>query len=171
MYLNVLLVIDAQEGFVTKEAKKLLGRLVKKASKTENIIIIATKFINTPMSNYVRLLNWDKMQEYDPAIKIIDEIQSKAKLVIEKNTYGSNELINQLKGLKPEKVFIAGADTDACVLKIAYDLFDAGFTPLVLEEYCMSSGGMDMHQTAIAMMERNIGKNSIIKTSNLDHIF
>lgn len=59
-------------------------------------------------------------------------------------------------------IFICGADTDCCVLKTATDLFEQSVMPIVLTEYCDSNGGPESHKSGIMVMDRLIGKKSIV---------
>ena len=61
----------------------------------------------------------------------------------------------------PEKLFIAGVDTDCCVLKIATDLFENNIRPVVLTNYCGSNGGSESHLAGIICMKRLIGEGQL----------
>lgn len=65
-------------------------------------------------------------------------------------------------GEVPTHIFICGADTDCCVLKTATDLFEQSVMPIVLTEYCDSNGGPESHKSGIMVMDRLIGKKSIV---------
>lgn len=59
------------------------------------------------------------------------------------------------------EAYIAGIDTDCCVLATAISLFEHNIRPVVLEQYCVSNGGDVSHQAAITVLERTIGLNQI----------
>ena len=92
-------------------------------------------------------------------------MQESADYVTEKSLYSACtdqgvELLNQL-GVT--EAYIAGIDTDCCVLKTALDLFERGIRPIVLTHFCASNGGPESHAAAITVLERNIGEPQIIK--------
>lgn len=64
-------------------------------------------------------------------------------------------------GIFPEKLFVAGADTDCCVLKIAADLFENNIRPVVLTNYFDSNGGSESHLAGITCMKRLIGEKQL----------
>lgn len=53
-------------------------------------------------------------------------------------------------------------DTDACVLANATYLFDNGFDITVYSKLCASTGGIDIHDVAIEIIEKNIGTKNIV---------
>ena len=67
------------------------------------------------------------------------------------------------EGKKPDYIFIAGVDTDCCVMKTAVDLFEQDIKPIVLLNYCNSNGGEVANQAGIQVMKRLIGQNQLIK--------
>ena len=74
------------------------------------------------------------------------------------------QLLSQCSnGKYPEQVFIAGVDTDCCVLKTATDFFEHNIRPVVLTEYCYSNGGQQSHEAGILCMKRLIGEKQLIK--------
>ena len=62
------------------------------------------------------------------------------------------------------EVFLAGFDTDGCVLATALDLFDQGIETFIIEPWCSSLGGQDMHDAAIKILNRSIGKDHVLLT-------
>jgi nicotinamidase-related amidase len=62
-----------------------------------------------------------------------------------------------LREQRIERAFVAGIDTDTCVLKIAMDLFDRSIEPLVLADCCASTAGLQAHLAGLAVLSRNIG--------------
>ena len=53
-------------------------------------------------------------------------------------------------------------DTDGCILKTAFDLFENNIRTYILQDYCMSSGGEKYHYEAIDILKRSIGEKFII---------
>lgn len=84
--------------------------------------------------------------------------------VVDKSTYGTD-----LAPLIPagSKVFVAGFDTDVCVQAIATRLFDAGIDVHVLEDLCGSSGGPAAHRAGLRVLQRIIGSNRLIYSTDV----
>lgn len=59
-------------------------------------------------------------------------------------------------------VFVAGIDTDACVLATCLSLFDAGMQPVLLADLCYSSGGMMAHESGLLTLRRQIGDENVM---------
>ena len=57
---------------------------------------------------------------------------------------------------------LCGIDTEACILKTAFDLFEKEYDVYVLKDYCASTLGVKRHNNAIAILKRNIDEKSII---------
>jgi len=62
----------------------------------------------------------------------------------------------------PDKVYICGFDTDACVLASTIEIFQAGIIPVVLADYCNSIGGIKYHNVRLICLERIISRKQII---------
>ena len=69
----------------------------------------------------------------------------------------NKELLNYI-----EEIYLCGIDTEACILKTAFDLFEKEYDVYVLKDYCASTLGVKRHNNAIAILKRNIGEKSII---------
>ncbi|MCD8094963.1 MAG: cysteine hydrolase [Ruminococcus sp.] len=128
--------------------------------------VVATKFLNYNNSVYEKLFDWNRLETEDDR-KLCRDFENYADVVVEKTVYtcvNSHFLqrICQLNdGVFPEKLFLAGADTDCCVLKIAADLFENNIRPVVLTNYCDSNGGPKSHLAGIACLKRLIGKKQL----------
>ena len=133
----------------------LVGRIKKYINDhiAEYDEIIGTVFENNEDSNFVKLLNWRGCMGYCSNIISCDRI-------IHKSSYGlSDNVIQDFKSYS--RVDIFGVDTDACVLAIAFLLFDAGINFRIISDCCFSSGGEKMHNIGIEIMKRNF-KNAVI---------
>lgn len=163
---NILIVVDMQNGFNRYEQTQYLAQKVVELTNSNYFdCILATRFLNKEGSQYTKFLNWHRLMK-SPEIDLVDGI--KADIVIDKWIYTciNHNFLKLLKDINegelPTHVFVCGADTDCCVLKIATDLFEQGIMPLVLTEYCDSNGGPNSHNAGILVMERLIGKRSLI---------
>lgn len=176
---NILIVVDMQNGFNRyAHMNKLASNVIKITNSGIFDCIIATRFINYEGSQYTKFLNWHRL--IDPQdIDLIPNI--KYDKVVDKKIYTcvTSEFVRMLKDINDQKVpthvFVCGADTDCCVLKIATDLFEQNIMPIVLTDYCSSNGGDESHKAGILAMNRLIGKKSlvsgeIIQKSDIENI-
>ena len=60
------------------------------------------------------------------------------------------------------KIFLCGIDTECCVLKTAFDLFEKEYDVYVLKDYCACMKGNERHNSAIEILQRNIGYDKVI---------
>lgn len=169
--LLIVVVVDMQNGFITPEIHTRVLGLLESG-------VLATRFINSPNSIYEQLFNWKDLETKDEQEIPADYAQYIDK-VIDKCVYNGinvnslQELCQLNEGKYPDKVFLVGMDTDACVLSTAVGLFEHGIRPIVLTRYCYSGGGEEYHRAGILCMERLIGERQlldieIMKSSNLD---
>ena len=70
----------------------------------------------------------------------------------------TEEFLEFIKNAGIEKLYLAGIDTDCCVMKTAYDCFDKEIPFEVLTDCCASTGGKSVHDAACMLMRRNQGK-------------
>lgn len=163
---SILIVVDMQNGFNRYEQTHILAKKIAELTQSNTFdVIIATRFLNKEGSQYTKFLNWHRLMT-SPDIDLVENI--KADYVVDKWIYTcvNEEFIGLLKkcndGEIPKHIFLCGADTDCCVLKIATDLFEQGIMPIVLTNYCDSNGGPKSHDAGILVMERLIGKRSLV---------
>lgn len=164
---NILVLVDMQNGFSRYEQTQKLVERVEQLLRTKAFdCVVATRFFNFDNSIYEKLFHWHRLKsEGDRAL--CRDFADYADEVFEKSVYtcvNSHFLqrICQLNdGVFPEKLFVAGADTDCCVLKIATDLFESNIRPVVLTHYCDSNGGPASHEAGILCMKRLIGEGQL----------
>lgn len=144
---KALLIIDVQKEFV--QDSSYIEQVKTFVKDNPYCAIIGTYFKNYEDSNFVKKLDWHECMSSDASLIKCDKL-------IEKKGYGlSNYDLEFLKQFSDVLVF--GMDSDACVLAICYQLFDANINFHILTKYCRSSGGQEMHQRAIEIMKRNFG--------------
>lgn len=165
---NILIIVDMQSGFTQqKRLQKLTKNIANLLKKNIFDIVIATRFLNHNDSIYEKLLDWHRLkgeieQQIDKNIKQYIDI------TIDKNIYNcvNESFIKKLcllnDGKKPKNIFIAGVDTDCCVLVIATSLFENGIRPIVLTKYCNSNGGKKSHKAGLLCLKRLIGTKQLI---------
>ena len=95
--------------------------------------------------------------------QIVIENEKNYKIIDKKGyTAYTQELIDYVNENKIEKIYLCGIDTESCVLKTAFDLFENEHDVYVLKDYCASTLGKERHNNAIEILKRNIGKQNVI---------
>ncbi len=159
---DCLLLIDVQRGFVTPETEFVVPRLKELAGMGFDHIV-ATKFVNKPSSPFVKHMGWRGMMSA-PDTDLLDFVRDAAEGVEEK--YGYSAVCQRINDFfhsnGVDTVYIAGMDTDCCVLKNAADFFDLGYDVTVLMWYTASNGGEESVRAARKVLSRMIGENCIV---------
>jgi len=160
---NCLMIVDVQNGFVSPRTRHIVPELNSLMRQHHFDNIAFTRFINTPESPYIRYLDWHRLQS-EQECALVDSLIPFAKKVFSKYVYTgiNSETLSYLKNNDVKVVFLAGIDTDCCVLNTAIDLFENGIRPYVLEFCSASNGGQASHQAALTVLNRSIGQNSIL---------
>ena len=136
---KVLIVVDMQNGFMTKPNYIALNKKIENLIALHNYNkIYFTKFKNTKNSLYETKVNWTELcdsQSQGFSMKLPNDA-----IIFEKYGYGlSVNQIEELKKLNVSQIDICGLQTDACVYAIAFQLFDCGIFPNVLINYAETS--------------------------------
>lgn len=145
---NALIIVDLQPGFV-RDDFTIVDDIRKHMYEHQYDWIISTVFKNSMYSSYVQYLNWTKLM--DEEIPLIP-----GDMTLVKHGYGLDKYDYQ-KLFRDFHYDVCGISTEACVSKVAMDLFDLGHDFSVLEWLCRSTGGSLVHNTAIEILTRNIG--------------
>lgn len=155
-----LLVVDVQCGFINSFTHHIPQRIVQLIQQENYASILFTKFINSPEAPYSRFLDWQGCNDV-PETDITPELNAFAKPDFTFSKLGlcglPHELAEYLTQHQVKRMYVAGIDTDMCVLKIAMDLFDQGIEPIVLTDCCASTAGLQAHLAGLAVLSRNIG--------------
>lgn len=160
-----LLIIDIQRGFIDKNTEYVKKRIDELLDNKIFDCVIASVYRNFEGSPISRLMGWEEMTTLQEQAVAGEAV--KADRFIHKTTYSaySEELLEFMKnengGKAPECVFIAGVDTECCVLMTAASFFEAGIRPVVLSSYCGSSGGGESHNAGVLSMKSIIGENNL----------
>lgn len=168
---NALLVVDVQEAFVNKNVKDI-PRKIKEFVQYHNFdFVLFFKFLNTPDSNWVKILNWKKMMKLNDA-KVSPELvpflkKDNAFIKNSFSVFGADKFKDFLKKHKVSKLFICGLDTDACVYASATEAFSRGFEVRVIEDLCGASHGKEYHKMGLKIIRANLGEKTLIKSGNL----
>lgn len=158
-----LIVIDVQKFFLTDETRRIVKNIQAylRSNSNKYSTIYFTIFKNNPKSPLWQISGW-KDSTGSPDTDICDEIKE---FTNDKNLFYKNilsaikvpQIKDSLKKHNIEEVHLCGFDTDCCVLATAYDLFDQGLKPVVLENLTWSTSKEKLHKPALQMLERNIG--------------
>ena len=160
---KALIVIDVQKYFLNAQTKPIVENIQKylKNNSGNYSQIYFTIFRNDKSAPL-----WQTSEFKDctgsPDTDICEELKEFSN---DNNTFYKNILsalkVPQIKGGLKEsnisEVDLCGFDTDCCVLATAYDLFDEGIKPVILENLTWSTSEENLHKSALQMAERNIG--------------
>lgn len=146
--IKILLAIDIQPSFVHGDID-YVKRVQEYIAVSNYDYVYATTFLNYEKSNFVNILDWDKVMDFEKPMIEYDRL-------IIKHGYGLDDYsVLQRNNIHYD---ICGLDTEACVYKVALDLFERCYDFGVLGNLCKSSGGLLIHNSAITCLERSIGK-------------
>ncbi|MCX6077222.1 MAG: cysteine hydrolase [Campylobacterales bacterium] len=159
-YNSCLLIVDVQNGFIN-EYTQHIPALVE-VMQNDFKYVIVTKFYNSENSQYRKLLNWNKFSKNSHDTELAFNAR-KDSLILNKSIYTciNDEFRHFIRENSIKIIHICGIDTDICVTKCSVDIFEYGLTPIVLSNLCASHGGLEVHNCAIKILERFIGKNQI----------
>jgi len=160
---KALIVIDVQKYFINSKTKKIAGNIGKYLKNNFNKydMVFFTVFKNNPSAPLWKISEWDGCVK-SPDTDVCDEIKD---FVNKDNLFYKNilsavknpKIVGMIKKSEVSEVDLCGFDTDCCVLATAYDLFDQGIKPVVLEKLTWSTSKEKLHKSAIKIVERNIG--------------
>ncbi|MBP3344931.1 MAG: cysteine hydrolase [Clostridia bacterium] len=174
--MKTLIIIDVQKGFINEHNEQMLENIKKISERGNFDIVIATQFVNDEKSQYIKSLNWNAMfssPEIDFALNL-----PKGTFVVQKSSYGLPNSMFVKEGLKinenlvipkDSEIYLCGTDYDACVLAIAYQLFDNGFAPKIISNAIGSASRKPVDKTIVErIMTRNFGRTSVIYDEDLE---
>lgn len=164
---DLFLIIDMQEGFREKASEALIEP-IKKAVKEFSGEKVFAVFNNKEGTLFESQLGWEKFKTMEDRA-IMEEVLSLAKqhVVHAGYTVVNEDVLGFLSAYNVKKIYIAGINTDVCVLKAAMDLFDAKKEVYVVKDLCASLHGKDHHVMALDILRRVIGEKHIITSSFL----
>lgn len=166
---SALLIVDVQNGFVKNEATKNIvpniNRLIEVFGEER---VLASKFVNPTGGLWETLMDWHAFKE-PPETDFYPGLSVPAGSGYAKQTYSA--WCEAVQGFCKEhgitELYLCGIDTDQCVLATAIDVFSAGIRPVVVTDCCASSAGKDFHDAALKLLERLIGKDQLVASTNL----
>jgi len=158
-----LLLIDVQKGFISDNTEYVIPRIKTLIESRRFKHIVCTRFINYPDSPYVKYIGWRKFMADSDDTTIEQTVSDASERVFVKRTYSAltDEFLQYIRDNRIEKVYIAGIDTDCCVMMTAEDLFSHDIPFEVLTYYSASNGGTENHEAALRIMRRLVGPGNI----------
>lgn len=163
---TALLVIDPQNHFMsgpnTRHLPKLILGLIENGKFD---FVIFTKFVNGRKTGFSKILKWRKCMGGRDT-EMVGELKpfSNGKNTFVKDTYSpfkNRRFVRLLKKRRVGVLYIAGTDTDACILATAIDAFDFGLRPIILSKFCASHSGQERHREGLKILAGILGKESI----------
>lgn len=173
---RILLVVDVQNGFVNPQSIHVVDPIAAFVEKwlDHGNRVIFTRFINGEDSQWESLMHWTRLRtspetDLSPRLAEISALAPELAAVVEKRTYSSLTpgVMDAITNEDPSQVLVCGTATDACVLKTAVDLFEAGCTPLVVEDLCASDAGLATHRAGLMVIKRLIGAEQITTSAKI----
>ena len=158
---KILLVIDVQKCFINENTKDLPKKIENLISKNLYSHVLFTKFINYKDSVYASRLGWEGCIDDDEQNIVMNTFNYQT---FNKTTYSAfnDVLIEYIRKNKISEIYLCGIDTECCILKTAFDMFEAGYNVYVLKDYCGCMYGIRQNDNALEILKRNIGKDYII---------
>ena len=159
---GVLIIVDAQKGFITGASEHLLRPLAAVQHEFEQVVF--GKFLNPDPSPFRRILDYHKLAPGSKDTELALTPRHDA-LLVEHSTYSclTRELRQYLKGIGAREVHVCGIATEACVLKTAIDLFEADIRPRIIRELCASDQDVYYHDAGLALLTKLIGRDCIVE--------
>lgn len=158
--------IGLQDGFLTDTLRRMdyVARVESFLTTQDKSSVVLTRFVNRAGSSFETLLDWPDMQAGDATTQLFGNLESAGYDVIEKTSYTAwlPYVQEKVAGLGATELVLFGLDSDACVLKTALDVFEAGYRPIVLTDLCNSSGGDHRHNMGLELLKTLIGERQIM---------
>ena len=149
--MDALVIVDFQRAF--NPPADLVARIRERADQFP--LCVFTRFVNPPDSIIRRKLDRQSCAPGNPEGELVIAPKP-GDWVLEKFGYGLDHLaVRRLREAGLRHVLVCGGDTDACVLGVAFSLFDAGIDCSVDPALCWSSAGL--HESAMKIISQQFG--------------
>jgi len=158
--ISAFLIIDVQNGFINQHTKAI-PRLVEKEQENYKLVW-ASRLEYSARSPFLTIRKLSGFNNVDKPTELAFSLKPGAKTFI-KHGYSaaSKEFLEELARHNVTTVYLAGVDTDQCVLATALALFDAGITPKIVVDRCASTGGIASHEAGIVVLRRALGDQNL----------
>ncbi|MFI5541548.1 cysteine hydrolase family protein [Nocardia sp. NPDC051900] len=170
---TVLMVVDAQKGFVNEFSAPAVPVIVDLATKWADTgrPTIFTRYFNYTDSPWEKLIGWRALYG-PPETDIVEDLAPLTARpnahTLDKTVYTAltPEGLELLGRLDVTDLIICGIATDACVLKTALDAFELGYVPWVVRDAVASNAtrhpAQEIHESALLHISRLVGASQLI---------
>ena len=161
--MKILLLVDVQKDMINSNNEFVLDNILHLTQTIRFDKIFATLFKNRENSQYDNWLNYTKFNNSS-----IDDLLLNDKLKIDKVfTKTSYSILDSdlASNFSPnDEVYICGTDYDACILAIAYQMFDHNIRPFIVID-CVGSHSSNplSKQEFEKLCVKDFGKKSIVR--------
>lgn len=158
---TLLLIIDLQKDFINDNTEDIIEKIENLISQNKFNEVLFTRFINSKDNICFKRLNYLGCIDEEGQKIVINTSNNK---IIDKEIYSAlnNDLIKYIENNNISKIYLCGIDTECCVLKTAFDLFESNYDVYILKDFCASTHGKETHDNALEILKRNIGIDKII---------
>ena len=162
--MKLLLIIDAQEGFMNEENRKITNDIIEHVKNEEYNLIIATRFINKIDSLYNKDSYRREITMLSSKAKLVEGIGELADITIMKSTYTAltTDLDKLLKKNEVKEVYLSGFNIESSIIATAFGLFDEDIKPIILSKLCGTMREDTFKQNALMILGNTIGKDNIL---------
>lgn len=152
---KVLLIIDVQEPFLSEQTQAVPEFLRELLQRERFDLVIQSCWQNYPGSPYETRLGYDRGMEARPLLSCPGE------KVLFRSTYSA--VNGELRGCirQDDRLYVAGLETDACILATLFDLWDAGFSFHLYREG-VGTNRSDLAEPALALISRQFGDEVLL---------
>jgi nicotinamidase-related amidase len=171
---SVLLVIDAQVGFVSPASAQAVPIIADLLARWQGAggATVMTQFVNGEDSSYVRIIGWSALMPGSVGVEFAPEVApyaESASLVVRKQGYTAltPAVRKFISETGRENVWICGLDTESCVLATSFSVFESGLTPWIITDACASHAGAHVHEAGLLVAGRNIGSGQLVTTADV----
>lgn len=154
-----LLALDVQREFIKdrtaeKIYKKCLDYIAGARDAGYTAVIAAVYKQSSNFYNMNRMLDWNDVKEPMTLDFVPDAM-----------FYHCGYAIKEYPSVTPlDRIDIFGFDSDGVVLAAAFNIFDIGCDFRILANFCWSSAGRKIHESALKIMELQFGKALDLET-------
>ncbi|MBN2675802.1 MAG: isochorismatase family protein [Alphaproteobacteria bacterium] len=154
---KALLIIDVQKCFINKHTEHIVSKIENIQKEYDTVII--SSFFNKEKSFFRENLNWNKCAKSSEEHSLAFKPKNNSTF-LEHSNYSciTKDFLNFVREKDITEIHLCGMDTDACVLKTAFDCIEYDLNIQILVNFIGSSGGKEMHESGLNILYRNLGK-------------
>lgn len=156
---RALYIVDVQPGFLDERNSYIVQNIANLLKKESYDMYITAVFFSVQGDLWEKQRGSSLLKSEDT--RVVEEIEELITphdpVRVYKQTrsgfLGDVDLKKILQDKNIEDVHIVGTQTNDCILATAFDAFDSGFWPYVIEE-CCEGPNEEMHNMGIALLRR-----------------